>query len=93
MHFVIHALDGFEAENLRASTQGRHLNYLAGFEVVFGGPLLDDDGEMCGSLIEVEMPNRTAVGKLVAGDPYSKAGLFDQGTIRGLRPVLGLGTT
>lgn len=93
MHFVIHALDRPGAGDLRASTRDRHLDYISGFEVVFGGPLLDDDGQMCGSLIVVEMPDRTAVVKLVADDPYSKAGLFGQVTIRGLRPILGLGTT
>jgi uncharacterized protein YciI len=41
----------------------------------------------------VDMPDRTAVAELAAGDPYSEAGLFGQVTIRGLRPVLGFGTT
>jgi len=93
MHFVIHALDRPDAGDLRASTRERHLDYLAGFDVVFGGPLLDDEGEMCGSLIVVDMPDRTAVAALAAGDPYAKVGLFGQVTIRGLRPVLGFGTT
>ena len=92
MHFVIHALDRLDAGDLRASTRERHLDYLAGFDVVFGGPLLDDEGEMCGSLIVVDMPDRAAVAELAAGDPYSKAGLFSQVTIRGLRPVLGFTT-
>ena len=91
MHFVIHALDRPDAGDLRVSTRERHLEYLVGFNVVFAGPLLDEDGEMCGSLIVVEMPDREAVVELVAGDPYSKAGLFDQVTIRGLRPTIGLG--
>ena len=93
MHFVIHALDRPDAGDLRLSIREHHVDYLAGFNVVFGGPLLDDEGEMCGSLIVVDMPDRTAVDALVAGDPYVKAGLFGQVTIRGLRPVLGVRTT
>ena len=89
MHFVIHALDRPDAGDLRASTRERHLDYLSGFDVVFGGPLLDDEGKMCGSLIVVDMPDRGAVAELASGDPYSKAGLFSQVIIRGLRPVLG----
>ena len=92
MHFVIHAMDRPDVGDLRALIRERHLDYLAGFDVVFGGPLLDDEGEMCGSLIVVDMPDRTAVAELAAGDPYSKAGLFSQVIIRGLRPVLGFTT-
>ncbi|MEE2768286.1 MAG: YciI family protein [Actinomycetota bacterium] len=93
MYFVIHALDRPDAGDLRALTRDRHLEYIIGFDVVFGGPLLDDEGEMCGSLIVVDMPDQVAVAELVADDPYTKAGLFGQVTIRGLHPVLGLGTT
>ena len=93
MYFVIHALDRSDAGDLRASNRAHHLDYLAGFDVVFGGPLLDDEGEMCGSLIVVDLPDRSAVAALAAGDPYARAGLFDQVTICGLRPVLGSGAT
>ena len=62
MHFVIHALDRPDAGDLRASTRERHLDYLAGFDVVFGGPLLDDEGEMCGSLIVVDVDVRALKG-------------------------------
>ena len=92
MHFVIHALDRPGAGDLRASTRECHLDYLAGFDVVLGGPLLDEEGEMCGSLIVIDVPDRTAGAELAAGDPYSTAGLFSQVTIRGLRPVLGFTT-
>ena len=53
MHFVIHAIDRSDAGSLREHTRPTHLDYLGGFDVVFGGPMLDDDGAMCGSLIVV----------------------------------------
>ncbi|MBI03930.1 MAG: hypothetical protein CL468_07860 [Acidimicrobiaceae bacterium] len=89
MHYVIHALDRSDAGDLRARTRPDHLAYLAGFEVTFGGPLLDDDGEMCGSLIVVNVETREAAEEFAAGDPYAEAGLFERVTITGLRPLLG----
>ena len=53
MHFVIHAIDRSDAGSLRAHTRPAHLDYLGGFDITFGGPMLDDDGAMCGSLIVV----------------------------------------
>ena len=86
---MIHALDRSDAGDLRARTRPDHLAYLAGFEVTFGGPLLDDDGQMCGSLIVLDVDTREAVEEFAAGDPYAVAGLFERVTITGFRPVLG----
>ena len=60
MHFVIHAIDRSDAGSLREHTRPTHLDYLGGFDVVFGGPMLDDDGAMCGSLIVVQAEDRAA---------------------------------
>ena len=89
MHYVIHALDRSDAGDLRARTRPDHLAYLVGFEVTFGGPLLDDDGQMCGSLIVLDVDTREAAEEFAAGDPYAVAGLFERVTITGFRPVLG----
>ena len=86
---MIHALDRSDAGDLRARTRPDHLAYLAGFEVTFGGPLLDDDGQMCGSLIVLDVDTREAAEEFAAGDPYAVAGLFERVTITGFRPVLG----
>jgi len=48
MHFVIHALDRPDAGDLRASTRERHLDYLAGFDVVFGARSLTMRGRCVG---------------------------------------------
>ena len=89
MHYVIYALDRSDAGGLRARTRPDHLAYLAGFEVTFGGPLLDDDGQMCGSLIVLDVDTREAAEEFAAGDPYAVASLFERVTITGFRPVLG----
>ena len=90
MHFVIHAIDRSDAGSLREHTRPTHLDYLGGFEVVFGGPMLDDDGAMCGSLIVVQAEDRAAAEAFTAGDPYALAGLFETVTITAMRPVLGV---
>ena len=90
MHFVIHAIDRSDAGSLRQHTRPTHLDYLGGFDVVFGGPMLDDDGAMCGSLIVVQTEDRAAAEAFAAGDPYALAGLFETVTITAMRPVLGV---
>jgi len=89
MHFVIHALDRAAAGDLRARTRPEHLSYVNRFDLTFGGPMFDEDGTMCGSLIVVEVEDRAAAEAFAAGDPYVKAGLFEQVTITAMKPVLG----
>ena len=90
MHFVIHAIDRSDAGSLREHTRPTHLDYLGGFDVVFGGPMLDDAGAMSGSLIVVQAEDRAAAEAFAAGDPYALAGLFETVTITAMRPVLGV---
>ena len=90
MHFVIHAFDRPDAGDLRARTRAAHLEYVSGFDVAYGGPMLTDDGEMCGSLIVLEAENRAAAETFAAGDPYTRAGLFRDVSITAMRPVIGV---
>ena len=89
MPHVIHALDRADAGDLRAATRPKHLAYVGGFDVLYGGPLLEDNGRMCGSLIVLDVDSREAAEEFAAGDPYAVAGLFERVTITGFRPVLG----
>jgi hypothetical protein len=90
MHYALHALDRPDAGDLRARTRPDHLDYLSGLPIVFGGPLLDDEGAMCGSLIVFEADDRAAAEVFAAGDPYARAGLFERVTITGFQHVLGI---
>lgn len=90
MYFVIHAIDRSDAGTLRGRTRPAHLDYLGGFDILFGGPMLDDDGAMCGSLIVVQAEDRAAAEAFTAGDPYALAGLFEAVTITAMKPVLGV---
>lgn len=77
MLFVIHAIDRPNSLELRKATRPAHLEFLAGFETPVGGPLLDADGQMCGSCIILDVPDRAAAEAFVENDPYAKAGLFE----------------
>ncbi len=74
---------------LRQATRPAHLDYLRAREVAvqFGGPLLDPEGNPCGSLLIIEAEGRGAAEAFAAGDPYAKAGLFESTVIRPIRQV------
>jgi uncharacterized protein len=57
--------------------------------VFLAGPFLDDDGDMTGSLIILELPDMAAAEAWAAADPYALAGLFESVTIREWKKVIG----
>jgi hypothetical protein len=74
---------------LRLDTRAAHLAYIERTGVVrMAGPLLEN-GEMCGSLIVLDVPDMAAAHDWVAGDPYGKAGLFETVTATEWRKVIG----
>ncbi len=61
----------------RLDNRDAHVAYLKGSDVVSqAGPLLDDAGQMIGSLVILEVQDMAAAEAWVADDPYGKAGLF-----------------
>ena len=58
--------------------------------VRIGGPLLDEEGEMIGSMLVVEAETRGAVEAFLAGDPYVAAGLYAEMRITRFNWGLGL---
>ena len=89
MLFAVICTDKPGSLELRQTTRADHLAYLqthaAG--MVQGGPLLDADGRPCGSLLLVEAEDRDAIEAFAADDPYARAGLFADVTIRAYRSV------
>jgi uncharacterized protein YciI len=62
---------------IRQENRPAHVEYLKASPAVRqAGPLLDDAGVMCGSLIILEVTDMAEAQDWVAGDPYGKAGLF-----------------
>ena len=75
---------------LRQQTRDAHLAYIAETGVVAqAGPLLDDDEQMCGSLLVLDVPDIDAARAWGAQDPYFQAGLFDSVTVERWKKVIG----
>ena len=72
------ARDKAGALPVRMENRPAHVEYLkASPAVQQAGPLLDANGEMCGSLIVLDVSDIAEAEAWAAGDPYAKAGLFD----------------
>lgn len=89
-HFLLVATDKPNALDLRASTREAHLGYVRNSSLVkIGGPLLDDAGQMAGSMMVLEAEDLAAAQAFAAGDPYAIAGLFAKVELRPFRLALG----
>ena len=62
---------------VRQYNRAAHLDYIKSTGVVEqAGPLLDPNGQMCGSLLNLDVASLQAAQDWAADDPYAKAGLF-----------------
>lgn len=77
MLIALIAKDKPGALSIRQENRPAHVAYLKATSVAQAGPLLDDAGEMCGSLVILDLPDMAAAKDWVANDPYGKAGLFE----------------
>jgi uncharacterized protein YciI len=83
MHYVLYCLDKSGHSQMRADNRNAHLDYLKKFgsAIFAAGPLLDDAGTgMIGSLLVMD--------SFIAGDPYSRAGLFASVRVSPWRKVI-----
>lgn len=74
----------------RLDNRAAHVEHLkADGLVAQAGPLLDGNGEMCGSLVIFDVENVAQVEAWAAIDPYAMAGLFESVEIIPWNRVLG----
>lgn len=81
-----------KAENLevRKANRDAHIAYIKDSGVVaMAGPFIDDDGQMCGSLLVLDVETRAEAEAWAANDPYAKAGLFAKVRIEAWNKVIG----
>lgn len=78
MLFVVTCTDQADAGDLRAQTRQAHLDWANadGSPVKMGGPLLGPGDQPVGSLLIVEAEDPEALKRVLAEDPYTRAGLF-----------------
>ncbi|QYX57391.1 YciI family protein [Roseovarius sp. SCSIO 43702] len=78
MLIALIARDKPGALQTRKDTRDAHVAYLkSGDTVRQAGPLLDAAGEMCGSLVVLEVEDMAAAEAWAEADPYARAGLFE----------------
>lgn len=84
MLFVINGTDKPDSGAIRQANRAEHVAYWTslGDALVLGGPYLDEAERMVGSMLVIDADTRDAVEALLAGDPYTKAGLFAEVSIR-----------
>jgi len=82
--FVVIAADRPGGLDLRTAERPAHRAYLAEQKpmIMVAGPLLNEEGAMAGSLFIIEAADRAAVEAFSAGDPFTKAGLFERVEIK-----------
>lgn len=77
MLIALIAKDKAGALETRKANREAHLAYIAETGVVQqAGPLLNDAGDMMGSLVILDVADMAAAQDWAANDPYAKAGLF-----------------
>lgn len=90
MLIALMARDKSGALQTRKDNRDAHLAYIDATGVVAqAGPLLDEAGEMCGSLIILEVADMDAAQAWADNDPYAKAGLFESVTLTRWKRVIG----
>ncbi len=89
--FVYLGHDGPRGAELRKTVRERHLAHLDGLEadgrIRFAGPLLDEGGAPCGSVIVFEAEDWAAARNVAENDPYLIDGVFESIEIRASKQV------
>ncbi|MEM9393479.1 MAG: YciI family protein [Pseudomonadota bacterium] len=90
MLIALIAIDKPGALDIRKANREAHVAYLKDSGVVQqAGPFLSNTGDMCGSLIILDVEDMEAAQAFAARDPYGKAGLFDSVELRAWNKVIG----
>lgn len=90
MKFALQCILAKDSNDKRITLRTEHLRYIkAHKEQIFcGGPTLDDSGTPEMMLIILDVPDITSAEAFIQAEPYNRAGVFEQVTIRQWRQVL-----
>jgi uncharacterized protein len=90
MRYALICLDKPNALQTRVENRPAHLEHLQSTGVVEqAGPFIDAAGQMCGSLIILNVASKAEAEAWAAADPYAKAGLFQSVMIQEWKRVIG----
>ena len=78
------------ALQIRLDNRAAHVEHLKSSGLTNqAGPFLDDGGDMCGSLVILDVETMAQAEDWAANDPYAKAGLFESVELIPWNRVLG----
>ena len=90
MRYALICHDKAGALQTRIDTRAAHLAYIQTTGVVEqAGPLLDALGQMCGSLLILDLGSLAEAQAWAAADPYANAGLFASVDVIEWKKVIG----
>ncbi|MEM1129538.1 MAG: YciI family protein [Pseudomonadota bacterium] len=90
MPFALICTDKPGALDIRKANRPAHLDYIETTGIVEqAGPLLDDAGAMCGSIVVLKTEDRSTAEDWAADDPYAKADLFASVSVLHWKRVVG----
>ena len=79
--FIYIGRDSQNGAELRKQIRDQHLAHLTPLNesgrVIFGGPLRDEDGNPCGSLIILQAEDLKDATAIAHADPYHREGVFE----------------
>jgi uncharacterized protein YciI len=89
--FVLTCIDRKNGLERRMAARPAHLAYVAANsgKVKIAGPLLDDEGQMAGSLFIIEADDKAEVAAFSAADPYVLNDVFETVEIRAFKVTVG----
>lgn len=90
MRFALICTDKADRLEVRKANRDAHLAHISDSGVVeMAGPFLNDQGEMSGSLVILEVASRAEAEAWAKADPYAQAGLFAKVRIEEWKKVVG----
>jgi uncharacterized protein YciI len=90
MRYALICIDKPNALQTRTDNRASHLAYIQETGVVEqAGPFIDAAGQMCGSLLILNVGSKADADAWAASDPYAKAGLFQSVMIQEWKRVIG----
>ena len=90
MRYALICIDRPNALQTRVENRAAHLEHIKTSGVVEqAGPFIDAAGQMCGSLLVLDVASKAEAEAWAAADPYAKAGLFQSVMIQEWKRVIG----
>ena len=95
MQFFVIARDGTDAGAVarRQAVRPHHLDGIQPFvdagNILMGGAILDDDGNMRGSVLLVDFPSRAELDAWIDDDPYVTGGVWREVEVAPFRVAVG----